>query len=218
MYVIVAGGGKVGYYLAKDLINEGHEILIIERDRRKVERINDELGTVAIRGDACEAATLAEAGTSRADVVVAVTGDDEDNLAVCQLAKIKFSVPRTIARINNPKNEHIFKLLGIDATISSTNIIMSQIEHEIPYHALVHLLRLRHANVEVVEATISQDSKIINKSLRDLQLPPDSIISLIVREGQVVIPTGQTSLAPGDEVVALTTVEKENELRNVLLQ
>ncbi len=218
MYAIVAGGGKVGFYLARDLINEGHEVLIIERDRRKVEAINDELGTIAIRGDACESSILADAGISRADVVVAVTGDDEDNLVVCQMAKVRFNVPRTIARINNPKNEHIFKLLGIDATVSSTNIIMAQIEHEIPYHALVHLLRLRHANLEVVEVTIDPSSTIIGKPLRDLQLPPDSIISLIVREGRVVIPSGQTSFMAGDDVVALTTVEYEPALRRVLVQ
>jgi trk system potassium uptake protein TrkA len=219
MYVVVAGGGKVGYYLAKDLINEGHEVLIIERDRRKVERINEELGTVAVRGDACEASVLAETGTPRADVVVAVTGDDEDNLVVCQMAKTKFNVPRAIARINNPKNEHIFRLLGIDATVSSTQLIMSQIEHELPpHHALVHLLRLRHANVEAIEATIAAGSSLIGKPLRDLHLPPDCIISLVVRDGRVIIPTGQTAFAAGDEVVALTTLERDAVLRRALEQ
>src|SRR5450756_1174488 len=125
MYIVVAGGGKVGFYLAKGLVNEGHELAIIERDRRKCEQIQEDLGSVVVRGDAAEAATLAEAGASRADVVVAVTGDDEDNLVICQMAKRKFQVQRTIARINNPKNERIFKLLGIDATVSSTEVIMS---------------------------------------------------------------------------------------------
>src|SRR5512143_2560301 len=110
MYIVVAGGGKVGFYLAKALVNEGHEVLVIERDRRKCEVIAEDLGSVVMRGDAAEAATLGEAGVNRADVVVAVTGDDEDNLVICQMAKRKFQVPRTIARINNPKNERIFKL------------------------------------------------------------------------------------------------------------
>ncbi len=217
MYIIIAGGGKVGFYLGRDLINEGHEVLIIEKDNRKVERINEELGIVAMRGDACEVTTLMDAGTSRADVVVAATGGDEDNLVVCQLAKSKFGVSRTIARINNPKNERIFKLLGIDATVSSTNLIMAEIEHEIPHHALVHLLRLRHANLHVVEVTLAAGSAIAGRPLHELHLPPNSIISLIVREGQVIIPSGQTSLAVGDDVVALTTVDHEPELRRILL-
>src|SRR5438105_1113474 len=120
MYVVVAGGGKVGFYLGMALVNEGHEVVIIERDKRKSDQIAEELGSIVIRGDACEASTLAQAGTARADVVVAVTGDDEDNLVISQMAKKKFSVKRTIARINNPKNQEIFQLLGIDATVSST--------------------------------------------------------------------------------------------------
>ncbi|MGQ9676710.1 MAG: potassium channel family protein [Chloroflexota bacterium] len=218
MYIIVVGGGKVGYYLAKSLVNEGHEVLVIERDRRKCDSMAEELGSVVLRGDGAEAAVLAEAGANRADVVVAVTGDDEDNLVICQMAKKRFNVSRTVARINNPKNERIFRLLGIDATVSSTNLIMSQIEQEIPQHALVHLLTLKHANLEIVETVIAPEAKVVGKSLKDLTLPNDCIISMIIRDGNLIIPTGTTTFEPGDEVVALTKVENEEALRRVLMR
>jgi trk system potassium uptake protein TrkA len=133
MYIIIVGGGKVGYYLARALLNAPHEVLIIERDARTAERIGEELGEgVVLRGSGDEASTLQRAGAKRADVVIAVTGDDEDNLIVCQVAKRRFNVPRTIARVNNPKNEYIFNRLGIDMTVSATNVILSLIEQEIP--------------------------------------------------------------------------------------
>jgi len=217
MYVIVGGGGKVGYYLAKTLINEGHEVLVIEKDKRKCATIAEELGSVAMRGDACEAASLAEAGANRADVIVAVTGDDEDNLVICQMAKQRFHVPRTIARINNPKNERIFKLLGIDVTVSHTDLILSQIEQEIPAHPLVRLLKLRHADLEIVEGSVAEHSRVLRKPIKDIQLPPDCIISLVIRDGKLIIPTGQTVLQTGDEVIALTKTESEATLRQLLL-
>src|SRR3972149_1248164 len=169
MYIIVVGGGKVGYYLAKTLLSEGHEVLVVEKERRKSERIAEELGSIVLRGDGCEASTLAEVGTNRADVVVAVTGDDEDNLVICQRAKRKFNVPRAIARINNPKNEHIFKLLGIDATVSSTELILSHMEQELPTKTLVPLLKLRQKNLEVVEASITAGSKVAGRQIKDLR-------------------------------------------------
>jgi trk system potassium uptake protein len=215
MYIVVAGGGKVGYHLAKALLNEGHEVLIIERDKRKCEHIAEELGSVVVRGDACEASTLAEAGLSRADVVVAVTGDDEDNLVISQMAKKKFDVGRTIARINNPKNEEIFKLLGIDATVSSTDIIMAQIEQELPSTALVHLLRLKQANLEVVEAHVTDRSRIVGRKLGDVQLPANSCVLLVIRSGNTLVPNGDTTLRSGDEVIALTKVEHEGALRTI---
>ena len=143
MYIIIAGGGEIGYYLAKALLDEGHEILVIEKNADRNEFICSELGSVCVRGDGCEAATLTEVGTGRADMLIAVTGDDEDNLVACQVAKYKFNVPRTIARIKNPKNEAIFKKLGVDVTVSSTNIILKNIEEEVPTHPLTHLLTIR---------------------------------------------------------------------------
>lgn len=209
MYVVVAGGGKVGFYLAKTLINEGHEVLVIERDRRKSDVINEELGSVVLRGDACEASVLSEAGINRADVVVAVTGDDEDNLVICQMAKRKFNVPRTIARINNPKNEQIFRLLGIDATVSSTDLIMKYIEQELPAQALVHLRILRDADLELVEASVSPRSTVAGKKLQDIALPTDTLVLVVIRDGHTSVATSETKLQPGDQVIALTRAQKE---------
>src|SRR5512136_2459721 len=139
MYIIIVGGGRLGYHLLKALLKEGHEVLVIEKDPRICKTITDELGSVCYRGDGCEAATLAEVGTGRADMMVAVTGDDEDNLVACQVAKYKYNVPRTIARIRNPKNEALFKKLGVDVTVSTTDIILEAIEREVPTHPLTHL-------------------------------------------------------------------------------
>ena len=218
MYIVVAGGGKVGYYLGKGLVNEGHEVLVIERDRRKCELIAEDLGSVVLRGDAAEASTLRDAGVARADVVVAVTGDDEDNLIICQMAKAKFNVPRTIARINNPKNQHIFTLLGIDATVNSTEVIMSHLEQELPSRALVHLLRLRRANLDVVEGEIPLGAKVVGKQIRDIRLPPESVLMLIIRDGTPMVPSGQAVLKAGDEIIALTKSESEGRLRELLLE
>ena len=215
MYIIVGGGGKVGFYLARELIAQGHEVLIIEKDAARVELIESELGDVVQKGNADEASILAEAGTNRADVMVAVTGDDEDNLVICQVAKRRFNVPRVVARINNPKNERIFSLLGIDATVSSTDVILSIIEQEIPSQSLVPLLRLRRTDVEVVEAVLPDDSPLAGLPLRDLDLPPDSSIAVIVRDGEAIFPTGATELESGDELIALTRSRHEEALRQI---
>ncbi len=152
MYIIVVGGGKVGYYLTKTLLVEGHEVLLIERDRQKVDVYNERLGSVVLAGDGAEAATLSAAGAQRADVVIAVTGEDEDNLVVCQMSKARFHVPRAIARVNNPKNETLFQRLGIDVTVSQTEHILKLIEQKIPEKSFVHLLNLRHDELTIVEA------------------------------------------------------------------
>jgi trk system potassium uptake protein TrkA len=215
VYIIVGGGGKVGFYLARELIAQGHEVLIIEKDAARVELIESELGDVVQKGNADEASILAAAGTNRADVMVAVTGDDEDNLVICQVAKRRFNVPRVVARINNPKNERIFSLLGIDATVSSTDVILSIIEQEIPSQSLVPLLRLRRTDVEVVEAVLPDDSPLAGLPLRDLDLPPDSSIAVIVRDGEAIFPTGATELESGDELIALTRSRHEEALRQI---
>jgi trk system potassium uptake protein TrkA len=158
---------------------------------------------------------LAEAGTARADVIVAVTGDDEDNLVISQVAKSHFQVPRTIARINNPKNEQIFRMLGINATVSSTDIILGVLEQELPAHSIVPLLRLRHADVEVVEAVLDQDAPVVGKAIRDLGLPTECTIAVIIRGGAPIFPTMDTRLAAGDEVIALTTTRNEARLREL---
>jgi trk system potassium uptake protein TrkA len=217
VYIIVVGGGKVGYYLAKELVEEGHEVLVIEKDAAKAERIAEELGDISLRGDGCEASTMEMAGFGRADMVIAVTGDDEDNLVTCQVAKAKFKVPRTIARINNPKNEQIFKKLGIDTTISATTAILSQIEQELPTHPLIPLLTLKGGGLEIVEVKVPENSAVVGKRIADVLLPQQSLIALVVDEqGEPKVPRADTVLRAGDEVVAVTRTENEDALRAVL--
>ena len=217
MYVIVAGGGKVGFYLARALLNDDHEVLVVEKDKRKVASISEELGSVVMLGNADEARILEEAGANRADVVVAVTGDDEDNLVICQVAKHKFRVDRTIARINNPKNETIFKLLGIDATVSSTNLILAQIEQALPSQALIHHLLLQNVGLELVEGVVSSNSPVVGKPLKDITLPGDTKIILMMRGREAIVPTGSTEIEALDSVMAVTKAELESELRQLLL-
>lgn len=216
MYVIVGGGGKVGYYLARTLLSEEHEVLIVERDRARADAIAEDLGSVVLRGDACEVSTLAEAGASRADVVVAVTGDDEDNLVICQLAKKKFNAGRVVARINNPKNRRIFNLLGVDAAVSSTELILHQIQHELPGQALVQLVKLRAKDLELIEASLGAGSALVGRRVAAAGLPANSSILLILRDGQAVVPTPDTMLQENDEVVALARTESESALRQLL--
>jgi trk system potassium uptake protein len=217
MYAVVVGGGKVGFYLAKELIDQGHEVLIIERERQKSARIAEELGSVVMRGDGCEALVLSQAGVNRADVVIAVTGDDEDNLVACQVSKERFHVPRTIARINNPKNESIFRTLGVDAIVSHTDAILGQIEERIPARPLLHLLRLREAALEIIEARLTPESPIVGKKLKDIVFPSDTKILVIIRGRGAVVPGGDTVPEAGDEVIALAREGSEEEMRNMLM-
>lgn len=217
MYIIIVGGGEVGYYLARALLDEGHEILVLEKDIERNEFICSELGSVCVRGDGCEAATLTEAGTGRADMLIAVTGDDEDNLVACQVAKHKFNVPQTIARITNPKNEAIFKKLGIDVTVSSTNIILEHIEEEVPTHPLTHLLDIRDKGLEIVEVKIPVNATTVGKAVKELPLPQGSVLSLIIRSQQKpIVPTADTVLQAEDQIIAATTPESEEALRTAL--
>lgn len=215
MYIIVVGGGKVGYYLAKELVEEGHEVLVIEKDKVKAERIAEELGDISLRGDGCEASTMEMAGFGRADMVIAVTGDDEDNLVACQVAKAKFNVPRAVARINNPKNEEIFKKLGIDTTVSATAAILAQIEQEIPTHPLIPLLRLKGGGLEIVEVKVPASAAVVGRHIDDILLPPQSIIVLVIdKEGEPTVPNTDTVVQGGDEIVAVTRTENEDALRS----
>jgi trk system potassium uptake protein TrkA len=210
MYIIVIGGGRVGYYLTKALLNEGHEILIIEINPAVCNAINEELGNICVRGDGCEVSTLTQAGTGRADMFVAVTGEDQDNLVACQLAKHKFKVPRTIARIRNPKNEEIFKKLGVGVTISSTNIILEHITEEVPTHPVTHLMEVSDRGLEIVEVKVPANSTSVGKAVKDLALPVGSMLTLIIRKAQKpIVPTPNTILQADDQVIAVTTPESE---------
>lgn len=217
MYVIVVGGGKVGFYLTQSLLSEGHEVLLIERHPDKVDSFNEQLGTVAIAGDGAEAATLMAAGAARADLVVAVTGEDEDNLVICQMAKQKFHVARTIARVNNPKNEQLFRTLGIDVTVSQTNYILHIIEQAIPERSFVHLLSLTHGDLEIVDAKITERSAVAHRTIGEISLPHNTAITAISRGPTVIVPTAATELLPGDDIIAIAHRDQEDELRRLLV-
>lgn len=217
MYIIVVGGGRVGYYLLKALLKEGHEVLVLEKDARICKTITDELGSVCYRGDGCEAATLAEVGTGRADMLVAVTGDDEDNLVACQVAKHKHNVPRTIARIRNPKNAELFKKLGVDVTVNTTDIIIELIEHEVPTHPVTQLLTIDEQGLIIVDVKITAESKTVGKMVKDLVLPKESKLALIIpHESGAHIPAANTVLKAGDQIIAITPSENKEELEAAL--
>lgn len=215
MYIIVVGGGRVGYHLAKTILQEDHEVLVMEKDRKTAECLAEELGEVVMNGDGCEIRTMAEAGMGRANVVVAVTGDDEDNLVICQMAKGKFQVPRTIARVNDPKNEELFQQLGIDQTVSSTRIIFNLLEQSIETGQVIPLAALRKGDIEVVEATVTAGSPVINQKIGQLDLPPNTLIISVVRDEHAIIPHSDTRLRKGDSVIAMIKSERERELREV---
>jgi trk system potassium uptake protein TrkA len=217
MYIIVIGGGRVGYYLTRALLEEGHEVLIVEKNAVVCDTIIEELGSICFRGDGCEVATLEEVGTGRADMLVAVTGDDEDNLVACQVAKHRFNVPRTIARIRNPQNKALFGKLGIDVTVSSTDIILEQITEEVPTHPLTHLLEIRDSGLEIVEIRIPPESATIGKAIKELSVPQGSVLSLIIRKARKpIIPTPNTTIQAEDQVIAVTDPESEEALRTAL--
>jgi trk system potassium uptake protein TrkA len=216
MYVIISGGGKVGFYLAQELLNNNNEVLVIERDANRANQIAAELGSNIIHGDGCEATTLDAAGVARADLVAAVTGDDEDNLVVCEIARRR-GVPRTIARINNPKNELLFKRRGIETTISATQAVLAQIEQELPTHEMIPLLQL-HSGLELVEVRLPESSPVAGRSIREVLLPPESLISLVVDSGGVPrIPSGDTRLSAGDVLVIVTRNDVIDLVRKALI-
>jgi trk system potassium uptake protein TrkA len=218
MYIIIVGGGRVGYYLTKALLNEGHEILLLEERREICDSISKELGSVVLHGDGCETSTLEAAGTARADMLISVTGDDEDNLVSCQVAKYRFKVPRTLARVRNPKNESIFKKLGIETSISSTSIILEHIENEVPSHPLTHLLSIREKGLELLNVKIQDDSPSIGKSLKELSLPEDVTISLIIRkERKPIVPSPTTTIEAEDQIIVVAPADSEEEIKKILI-
>ncbi len=217
MFIVVAGAGKVGYHLARALVAD-HEVLIIELDPARVEFVAEDLGAeVIMQGDACDAATMERAGMERADLVVAATGDDEDNLTFCQIAKAKFAVARAVARINNPQNERLFRRLGIDATVSATALIMGHIEQELPWQGLIPLLTLQTRGLEVVEVRVPRDASSVGQLIKDILLPQGALISLVIdSDGTPRLPTPETRLRADDIVLAVTNIESEETLRNAL--
>ena len=220
MYILIAGGGKVGANLARLLLGDGkHEVTLIEQRRDRFERLELEFEHQVLLGDATELYVLERAGIARPpDVVAALTGDDEDNLIICQLSKEKYGVQKVIARVNDPRNQAHFDLLGIAPTVSATRGLMALIEHEVPEHDLVHLLELRKENLEIVEVQIPSGAPAAGKRVEKLSLPEGSRLISIMRNGRSEIAVGSTEIQPGDQVLAILQPGKEDELRRVLLK
>ncbi len=197
MYVVVIGGGNVGYYLTRELLAAGHEVVVIEKDPARARQIADELGSIVVANDGCEGRYQEEAGMARANVIAAVTGDDGVNLAACQIAKMRFNVPRSIARVNNPEHEKLFRQLAIDETVSPIRTILGVIEHEIPVHDLLHLAELGGGELQIVEARLDADSPVVGSELRDVALPEGSAIAVLLRDDRAVPTRPETRLLVG---------------------
>src|ERR671939_1253178 len=220
MYILIAGGGKVGANLARTLVREGrHEVTLVEQRRDRFERLEHEFEHQVLLGDATEIYVLERAGIARPpDVVAALTGDDEDNLIICQLSKEEYGVQKVRARVNDPRNQAHFDLLGISPTVSATRGLMALIEHEVPEHDLVNLLELRKENLEIVEVMIDEGAPAAGRRVEALDLPEGSRLISIMRNGRAEIAVGSTELHPGDQVLAILQPGKEDELRRVLLK
>ncbi len=218
MYIVVIGAGKVGFYLAKFLLTEGHEVLLIEKDKGKTSAMAPVFGESLMEGNGSRVNVLRAAGTSRADVLVAVTGADEDNLVICQIAKSVFKCPRTIARINDPRNEVLFSNLGVDATVSATRLIDSLIEEQVKADDMViPLVTLRSGNIEIIEMDLSHASWIMGKKMGEIHLPEGAIFISIIRGEEVIIPKVDTGFKAGDKVLALVKKEVEQALREMFM-
>jgi len=217
VFVIVVGGGKVGYFLARELIGSGHEVALMERDRTRAAQITEEIGSIVIPHDGCEGKYLGEAGANRADIVAAVTGDDEDNLVICQMAKHHFDVPRTIARVNNPKNESLFKHLGVNEIVSPTRMILGSIEADIPVHDLLILAALGGGELELVEAQLREGSPAVGQLAGSLALPDGCSIFAVIREERAISVRSDTELREGDKIIGIGRTECEGELQKLLM-
>jgi len=213
MYVIVVGAGKVGWNLGRELLEKGHEVTLIEKDRNRYQTVEQELEHSVQYGDATELWVLERAGISRADMVIAVTGDDEDNVLICQVAKEKYMVDQIIARVNNPRNKQWFELLEIRPVVSATDLILRLIEHEVPKYGLVHLLDLPQERLEIIELLLGEDSPVTGQRVGDLELPEGSLLISVLRDGTGFVPGPDTVLEAGDEVLAVLDPGLEEELK-----
>jgi trk system potassium uptake protein TrkA len=215
MYVIIVGAGKVGLNLARELIDKGHEVTLFEADRRRYLVVEAELGHVVQYGDATELWVLERAGVQRTDLVIAVTGDDEDNMLVCQVAKEKYECERVIARVNNPRNLQHFKLLGIQPVVSATDLILRLIEHEVPRYGLVHLLALEEERLEIIELEVQAGAPAAGQRVSEVTLPEGSLVISVLREGRGFVPTAETVVEAGDQVLLVLDAGLEEQITPV---
>lgn len=217
MYIIIAGAGKVGHFLAKKLLEDNHTVVVIEKNKEICRELSEELNAIIVNGDACEPAFLEEAKIDRANVLAAVTGEDEDNLVICQLAKEKFGIQRTVAKVNDPKNEKAFYELGVDVPIDATRIIAKIIEEESSFTDFVNLMSFKRGKLAIVRVDLAEDSPAVKKRLSEIVLPADSVMVSIIRKDEVIVPKGNTILEPGDDIIALTLIENEQQLLRCLI-
>jgi trk system potassium uptake protein TrkA len=206
VYVLIVGAGKVGWNLARELIAKGHEVTVLESDSRRYSVVEEELEHRVLYGDGSELWVLERAGIERADLVIAVTGDDEDNILISQVAREKYGVSRVVARCNNPRNLEHFELLGVKPAISATDLILRLIEHEVPKYGLVHLLDLPEERLEIIELEVAEGSEAAGKHVRELGLPEGSLVISILRDGGGFVPTGDSVVQAGDEVLLVLDV------------
>jgi trk system potassium uptake protein TrkA len=219
MRVAIAGAGNVGVFIANDLVTTGHEVLVLEQNPDVVQRVQSHSaeGVEWIVADACEVASLRTAGLERCDVVVAATGDDEDNLVISLLAKQEFGVPRVVARVNHPKNEWLFnENWGVDLSVSTPHLITALVEEAVSVGRLVRILQFEGGNVRLVEVTLAENAPVVDKAIRDLDIPRDATIVAVVRGEHVVMPRGDTVFESGDEVLAMVTSDSEDDVRQIL--
>jgi trk system potassium uptake protein TrkA len=218
MYIIIVGVGNIGYFLARRLIQDKNTVALVEKNKERAEQVAQSLTDIlVIHGDGCDMQILKQAGISKADVLAAVTGDDEDNLVICQIAKEEFNISRTVARVNDPANQRAFTELGVDVPIDSTEIIARIIEEEASFSDLVTLMTFKKGKLAIVRVDLNEDSPVVNQALKDIQLPQDSVLISIVRGDEIIVPKGDTVLLAKDDVVALTLIQNEKQLLKFLV-
>jgi trk system potassium uptake protein TrkA len=215
VYIIVVGAGKVGWNLARELLEKDHEVTVIEANRRRYQTVEQELEHNVVYGDASELWVLERSGIQRADMVIAVTGDDEDNMLICQVAKEKYAVERIIARVNNPRNREHFDLLGIKPSVSATDLILRLLEHEVPEYGLVHLLDLQEEKLEIIEMLLGAESPVAGRRVGDLAMPEGSLLISVLRNGKGFVPSADTVLEAGDEILAVLDPGREEDLKEL---
>ena len=220
MKVVLAGAGNIGRHLASDLHERGHDVTVIEQETETLERAQEEAapGVTFVLGDACEPWVLDKADVRASDVIVAATGDDEDNLVISLLSKQEYGVPHVVARVNHPQNEWLFtEAWGVDTAMSPPHVLTALVEESVTVGDLIRLLKLERGQVTLVEMTLPEDAPIAGRPMYELRLPPDSAVVAILREGHVVIPQPETQLAAGDELMAIATADAEEDLRQAIL-
>ncbi|MDQ3644641.1 MAG: NAD-binding protein [Actinomycetota bacterium] len=210
MYILIVGAGKVGWNLARELVEKENEVIVVESSRRRYEVVEEELEHSIHYGDGTELWVLERAGIERADLVIAVTGDDEDNILICQMAREKYGVERVVARCNNPRNLQHFELLGVKPAVSATDLILRLIEHEVPKYGLVHLLDLKEERLEIIEMEVAERSPADGVQVADLGLPDGSLVISILRDGGGFVPKGDSVVRAGDEVLLVLDIGLED--------